>query len=616
MESTPIIDIHPITQLPAKKFESQILPTNLTLRLASRFKECIGDALLPFQKSVYINFEILTRKKLIESLQSGCRILQINCSYVEQDCLCAESVNGAIDRISFPELQKIFLPGIDNASKEFNNLNINSPKLTFTPEDFSPSGIDEIDQDCIITGRNQKSNPFDFRTQKVPFLEIHMVQILILGMKNLKNLTETFINLQIPHIIVFEFTGNEAEYQCIFYESECIQNFSIFFYEALTAQKLVSEAFALACDKVFAYLSKRYFGGKPRNYITSILGPGPLLLPQDADHNEPLFSPGQFPLAQGRIENITSNICPTNVKRIPLPFIGRHEEFSMIVQRISRHCRFLEVTGPGGMGKTTIVLQIAHYIRYRNMFSDGIFYIPLKNFKDQPNSGLQLEDFLKHTLGHQNHFSYERSFKNKNLLLIFDDFELFYEEKVEFPQTLFMTLKQCGITCIIVAQTHVLNTLFLGNGFKKREESRRKIKEAVDSILEISYRFELQGLSEDELALIVQILTKNDENNEFASLQEIKACGITKEAQGNPKYVIERLFEGKIKVQKKVLQMSASFQKYFLIRPIDLKSNDKETNFIPYKMFQTGLQALKESLKKPAEKIVMNFLGEEHPNAK
>jgi predicted ATPase/DNA-binding SARP family transcriptional activator len=71
------------------------------------------------------------------------------------------------------------------------------------------------------------------------------------------------------------------------------------------------------------------------------------------------------------------------------PFIGRETELIELNRLLDRpECRLLTVTGPGGIGKTRLVLQVA--TDHLGDFADGVFFVPL--------DGVTTADFLPHAI--------------------------------------------------------------------------------------------------------------------------------------------------------------------------------------------------------------------------
>ena len=77
-------------------------------------------------------------------------------------------------------------------------------------------------------------------------------------------------------------------------------------------------------------------------------------------------------------------------------FIGREEEQSQIGEMMADpHCRLITLTGPGGIGKTRLALQVAS--AYLHSFEDGTYFVPL--------GPIQSPDALLSGIAHTLHFS-------------------------------------------------------------------------------------------------------------------------------------------------------------------------------------------------------------------
>lgn len=58
------------------------------------------------------------------------------------------------------------------------------------------------------------------------------------------------------------------------------------------------------------------------------------------------------------------------------PFIGRERELEMIIRQIrDPACRLLTLTGPGGVGKTRLALEVTRHVR--GQFSQGVYFVSL-----------------------------------------------------------------------------------------------------------------------------------------------------------------------------------------------------------------------------------------------
>lgn len=125
------------------------------------------------------------------------------------------------------------------------------------------------------------------------------------------------------------------------------------------------------------------------------------------------------------VPRFTIHVTPTsNLPTQATSFIGREQEVAAITTMVRRDdvC-LLTLTGPGGTGKTRLVLQVANAVL--NDFADGVFFVPLAPLTDpdlvasavattlavreQGNQGLA--DLLKEHL------------RARELLLVLDNFE-------------------------------------------------------------------------------------------------------------------------------------------------------------------------------------------------
>ncbi|HVF26174.1 MAG TPA: helix-turn-helix domain-containing protein, partial [Anaerolineales bacterium] len=67
---------------------------------------------------------------------------------------------------------------------------------------------------------------------------------------------------------------------------------------------------------------------------------------------------------------------PGNVPTSPTTLVGREHEIKMIGrQLLDRSCRMLTLTGPGGIGKTRLAIEVAS--KFEPHFADGVFFISM-----------------------------------------------------------------------------------------------------------------------------------------------------------------------------------------------------------------------------------------------
>lgn len=70
----------------------------------------------------------------------------------------------------------------------------------------------------------------------------------------------------------------------------------------------------------------------------------------------------------------TADRAPGNLRSVPTSFVGRHAESAALADALDHH-RLVTLTGPGGVGKTRLALEVAS--RTRHHYPDGVFVVEL-----------------------------------------------------------------------------------------------------------------------------------------------------------------------------------------------------------------------------------------------
>ncbi|HEU0026832.1 MAG TPA: helix-turn-helix domain-containing protein [Ktedonobacterales bacterium] len=99
-------------------------------------------------------------------------------------------------------------------------------------------------------------------------------------------------------------------------------------------------------------------------------------------HKRALLEAARSPLAPGQPPDSTARaLPPNNLPAQATPLIGREREARRAAEALGRpDTRLLTLTGPGGVGKSRLALQVAEDVLER--FEDGVYLVPLAALRD------------------------------------------------------------------------------------------------------------------------------------------------------------------------------------------------------------------------------------------
>jgi DNA-binding SARP family transcriptional activator len=130
-----------------------------------------------------------------------------------------------------------------------------------------------------------------------------------------------------------------------------------------------------------------------------------------------------------------SVIIPPEIGAIDIPYVGRHEEIGVILDRLSDiSTRLITVTGAGGIGKTALALQVAR-LDVQN-WQDGVTIVSLKHCADLM---AKLADMLRLPIQPGQNTSSEvyHYLRDKEMLLVLDEVDCLPDLRYALKSLLF-----------------------------------------------------------------------------------------------------------------------------------------------------------------------------------
>jgi predicted ATPase/DNA-binding XRE family transcriptional regulator len=125
----------------------------------------------------------------------------------------------------------------------------------------------------------------------------------------------------------------------------------------------------------------------------------------------------------------TARAAQTSDLPSPLtPFIGREREVEEVRQKLLRpEVRLLTLTGPGGVGKTRMGIEVATHVR--DQFADGVCFVALASISDPALVHSTIAQALRVKQGARQSVAeaLEQRLRDRQLLLVLDNFERLLE---------------------------------------------------------------------------------------------------------------------------------------------------------------------------------------------
>ena len=475
-------------------------------------------------KNLNLKFEVLTGDTFRIALETGSRILYLGSEVLHPDGIVVERAKGGSELFTYPDIKRLFM---------------GSKVKRFQAAGGGLTGGSEIEM--VIVGTKNDEKFANFLSQE----------------------------LQIKHVIYFKFNREKFKdcYRQQLYENVYVTKFMQFFLNELVTCKSVQRSFDLAQLDTINCVADSFFNSNLQE-ATEYMSPGAILLPDITELNfrhEKLFGVDNYILPDGKPEDISTRKPPSNVRKILLPFFGRVQEMETVFEKVlsqsdtSNNNHFIKIQGAPGVGKTRFVLELAYRLLQRNCFKDGIFYIPLRRMKT-----MTFFELLEHALnpqgmGQRINKNLQSFFRDKtDILLIIDDFDLFYSEQIEFPSRIFPTLKRSKVKVIVTCTKYE----FQGELDNARKEfwERFKKNQAEKEAEYVGKTYDLTPLENEHLAHLVVSLT--DTNIDGITEEDLLNYPRLLQVQGIPQLLIRKLQEKKLFIKNKQLLINPYLTQY------------------------------------------------------
>lgn len=528
----------------------------------SFFRTDLLQSLSETKKAFNLKFEILKRANLMDITKFGCRIMFIQSEMASLDGVVVESDECKPEVVKFSEFREIL------------------------PRTFQP-GSQNLDT-SVLSDISQ--NPQYFRKASAGIDK--MIELFIVGTKNDMATADFLVNeVKIPHVVAFNFKRDPSDriqttepyfsvdppsFKRKLYEDECVEKFCGYFFNELIDGCSVKQAFEHAKKEMIECISFSFFDSKD-DLVTEFLGEGPVLLPKydqrgnEVSHDDFLFGVDEYVLQGGKVEEISSVRFPTNVHKSLIPFTGRVREMEETMRKLLKpKDNILLITGEPGVGKTRFILEVAYSMLVRNFFADGIFYFPLRRLKKKNIFEMIKETINSEAFGSKMEYNLKNLFRNKKMLLIFDDIDIFFDSDIEFPWLVFSILQKSHIPTVLIQKDSSVQRfsgistmdrmLMLDRKQSKKSLETSDLRNKINDDL-VKERLKLERFTDLEIAHILVSLIEQNYKFDMTPSEAVMQPYI-KAAKGNPSKVIKLLNEGKIYWKGHQLQLNRVYSDF------------------------------------------------------
>lgn len=317
-------------------------------------------------------------------------------------------IKGSIS-LNLKSEKNIFLECIEESNRE-----IDIKYITGTFENF----IDVLEKGCLVlhfSGHGHKSGlTFEKEPGMANFiLKERLCDTIIYKAKIVPKLIfigccysadtgQSLINIGIDNVICLEDKGSDKD---LFF-------FTKHFYLSLFRGKSISDSFNIASNILKIYKPAAY-----SNIITlksrDPMKKDVILFPRDTKYAKSPYSELSSPTIKFK-ENCNFNLYEYCTKyalpSLPSPIVNRNKKVFKLLRFLLER-KYLNLFGEFGIGKTTMVLQVCHFMLDRTYFNIGVYYLNMTKYDT-------VEEFISF-------FNSIITVDNEKKFIVFDDIDRF-----------------------------------------------------------------------------------------------------------------------------------------------------------------------------------------------
>lgn len=169
------------------------------------------------------------------------------------------------------------------------------------------------------------------------------------------------------------------------------------------------------------------------------------------------------------------------------PFTGRRcLIYSLIAELRSKQVRLINLTGPGGIGKSRLVVETAQYISQRDLFKDGVFYVDMKNVETKEEFLRKTTDIMMQSANIKEEAELDQQLEVNSILLIMDHVDDIMSRKAQFDWDVVNLVKLYqNLKLIVVSREEIDIKLLVSikDNVATKEVPPLDITESVDLVM-------------------------------------------------------------------------------------------------------------------------------------